>query len=197
MNLDKRTTKGKIINKTIRNTKIVIYLLLIIYVLVFTYRLIDNERLKAEYKNIKYLNTVIKIYDPIEIELRKLRKQNQELQNYIKGSEDLIQGLENNNKNSVITYIHIKFKEAGKLAQAIFTAESGLNCRQKQDYLNKDKSIDYGVAQINSVHLKRVNNNAEKLLDCKTNIDVAYQIYTEQGFTPWVAYTNGSYKKHL
>jgi hypothetical protein len=36
------------------------------------------------------------------------------------------------------------------------------------------------------------------LLDCKANIDFAYQLYVEKGgFTPWSTYNNGLYKRFL
>lgn len=110
---------------------------------------------------------------------------------------DFLESLRSGNKEAVRTYIERKFGEASKTALAVFTAESGLTCNRYQNWLNSDKSVDHGVAQINSVHLWRVNGDKNKLLDCKTNIDVAYQIYKEQGFKPWVAYQNGAYIKFL
>lgn len=110
---------------------------------------------------------------------------------------DMLEGLKSGNKSSVKAYIQKKFGKDADIAVAIATAESGLTCNRYHDWMNKDKSADSGVFQVNSVHLWRVNGDKNKLLDCKTNIDIAYQIYKEQGFKPWVAYWNGSYKKHL
>jgi hypothetical protein len=48
------------------------------------------------------------------------------------------------------------------------------------------------------VHLKRPGLNLRDLLDCKANIDFAYQLYQEkQGFTPWSTYNSGAYRKFL
>jgi hypothetical protein len=36
------------------------------------------------------------------------------------------------------------------------------------------------------------------LLDCKANIDFAYQLYQEKrGFTPWSTYDSGKYREFL
>lgn len=87
------------------------------------------------------------------------------------------------------------FKEDSRLMIAVCTAESHLS--EKAIHQNSDGSTDYGVCQINSVHKGRVGGYAERLLDAKTNIEVAYQIFKEQGANPWVQYQNGSYKKYL
>lgn len=39
--------------------------------------------------------------------------------------------------------------------------------------------------QVNSVHADRVGGNLAALLDPVTNIKVAYEIYSEQGWCPW------------
>ena len=62
---------------------------------------------------------------------------------------------------------------------------------------NSDGTLDWGYFQINTVHLKRPGLNLRDLLDCKTNIDFAYQLYTERGFDAWTAYTSGAYMEYL
>ena len=53
-------------------------------------------------------------------------------------------------------------------------------------HYNRDGTPDWGYFQINTIHLERRGVNLRDLLDCKTNIDFAYQLYVEnQGFTPW------------
>jgi hypothetical protein len=44
--------------------------------------------------------------------------------------------------------------------------------------------VDWGYFQINTVYLKLAGANLRDLLDCKVNIDCAYQLYTERGFEP-------------
>jgi hypothetical protein len=41
--------------------------------------------------------------------------------------------------------------------------------------------------QVNSVHLSQDVTIAQ-LVDCKSNIDIAYDIYKRDGFGAWVAY---------
>ena len=55
----------------------------------------------------------------------------------------------------------------------------------------------FDKALVNTVHLKRPGVILRDLLDCKANIDFAYQLYTERGFQPWSTYNNGAYLKYL
>lgn len=74
------------------------------------------------------------------------------------------------------------------------------NCKVVQDWMNPDGTTDYGLGQVNTVHLWMVDNNPEKLLDCRTNIAVLYRIWDRAdgvegngmgNLTPWVAYKDG------
>jgi hypothetical protein len=48
------------------------------------------------------------------------------------------------------------------------------------------------------VHLKRPGLNLRDLLDCRANIDFAWQLYQEShGFTPWSTYNSGKYRQFL
>jgi hypothetical protein len=53
--------------------------------------------------------------------------------------------------------------------------------------INKNGTVDFGYMQVNSVHLTKEITIAQ-LVDCKTNIDIAYQIYLKSGFMAWSAY---------
>lgn len=65
-------------------------------------------------------------------------------------------------------------------------------------HYNSDGTLDWGYFQINTVHLERPGLNLRELLDCKTNIDFAYQLYQEKhGFTPWSTYNSGKYRQFL
>ena len=44
---------------------------------------------------------------------------------------------------------------------------------------------NYGLMQINAVHSRRVGGNLEALYDPETNLRVAFQIWSEQGWSPW------------
>ena len=48
------------------------------------------------------------------------------------------------------------------------------------------------------MHLKRPGLNLRDLLDCRANIDFAYQLYLErQGFSAWSVYNNRFYLRYL
>jgi hypothetical protein len=64
-------------------------------------------------------------------------------------------------------------------------------------HYNSDGTLDWGYFQINTVHLERPGVNLRVLLDCKANIDFAYQLYTEKGFEPWTTYKNGACRQFL
>lgn len=75
-------------------------------------------------------------------------------------------------------------------AIAVAKAESGLNCKALNK--NNNHTIDSGIFQVNSVHKQKYQG--KDILDCQTNIDIAYQIYKAQGWSPWVTWQKG---KHL
>jgi hypothetical protein len=90
-----------------------------------------------------------------------------------------------------------KFGNDCRVALAIQRAE---NPRGKCEiyHYNSDGTLDWGYFQINTVHLKRPGLNLRDLLDCKANIDFAYQLYRERGgFTPWSTYNSGLYKRYI
>lgn len=62
---------------------------------------------------------------------------------------------------------------------------------------NSNGTADHGLMQINSVHSGLLKNYNWK--DPAQNMQMAYQIWRDAGgsWSPWVAYTNGSYKKFL
>lgn len=84
----------------------------------------------------------------------------------------------------IVAYITRVFEKEGKhmVVWAIncFYSESGL----RTEAVNKGNSngtIDYGVAQVNSIH----NYSPELLHTIKGNIDAAYEIYQRQGTKAW------------
>lgn len=82
-----------------------------------------------------------------------------------------------------------------KTALAVAQAESGFNPEAMN--LNGGKSLDYGIFQINSVHWKKDGCALKDLVDPYKNVDCAYQIWSRQGWEPWVAFTSGSYLANL
>jgi hypothetical protein len=90
-----------------------------------------------------------------------------------------------------------KFGPDCRLALAIQRAENPHGKCEIYHY-NSDGTLDWGYFQINTVHLKRPGLNLHDLLDCKTNIDFAYQLYREKGgFTPWSTFNNGAYRQFM
>jgi hypothetical protein len=90
-----------------------------------------------------------------------------------------------------------KFGGDCRVALAIQRAENPQGKCEIYHY-NTNGTLDWGYFQINTVHLKRPGLNLRDLLDCKANIDFAYQLYVEQhGFTPWSTYNSGLYRKFL
>jgi hypothetical protein len=89
-----------------------------------------------------------------------------------------------------------KFGSACRIALAIQRAgDPRGNCEIY--HYNPDGTLDWGYFQINTVHLKRAGVNLRGLLDCRANIDFAYQLYTERGFEPWTTFRNGEYRRFL
>ena len=90
-----------------------------------------------------------------------------------------------------------KFGEACRVALAIQRAENPQGKCEIYHY-NSDGTLDWGYFQINTVHLKRPGVNLRDLLDCRANIDFAFQLYQEkQNFTAWSTFNNGQYRQFL
>ena len=89
-----------------------------------------------------------------------------------------------------------KFGADCRIALAVQRAENPRGACEIYHY-NSDGTLDWGYFQINTVHLKRAGLNLRDLLDCKANIDFAYQLYTERGFQPWTTFQSGAYRQFL
>jgi hypothetical protein len=94
-------------------------------------------------------------------------------------------------------YACAKFGADCRIALAIQRAENPLGKCETYHY-NSDGTLDWGYFQINTVHLKRPGLNLRDLLDCKANIDFAFQLFQEsRGFSAWSTYKNGAYRRFL
>lgn len=97
---------------------------------------------------------------------------------------------------AIKAYVCPKLGDKCKTFIAILKAENGTHeCTRDNKGLNRNGSIDVGLAQIN--WNKKSPYTIDQLRDCKFNLDIAMAKYDARGFSPWVAYTSGSYKKHL
>ena len=97
---------------------------------------------------------------------------------------------------AIKAYVCSKLGSNCKTFIAILKAENGTHeCTRDNKGLNRNGSIDVGLAQIN--WNKNSPYTIDQLRDCKFNLDIALQKYEARGFSPWVAYTTGRYKKHL
>jgi len=97
--------------------------------------------------------------------------------------------------NSIEEKVCQKFGAECETALAVMKAESGGNPVAYN--INTNNSFDFGLFQINSIHYKKEICSMDKVITVDGNIDCAYSIYEVQGFSPWVAYSNGSYRKFL
>lgn len=86
-------------------------------------------------------------------------------------------------KQEVLQYIVEVFGDDADKAIWMARCESGLR-KDAINTKNRNGSVDYGVFQINSVHIKRHGDEFTK--DWRENVRVAKKIYDEQGFRPWV-----------
>jgi hypothetical protein len=101
-------------------------------------------------------------------------------------------------EQQIAEYACPKFGADCKTFLAILKAENGTHeCTRNNKGLNRNGSVDYGLAQIND--RATPGYTVEQLMDCKTNIDIAYLKYKGRKYTfgAWSAYNSGAYKKHL
>ena len=92
---------------------------------------------------------------------------------------------------SVEQQINRVFGKDATMALAVSQAENGTRqCDRKGGTSN-----DWGVFQINEVHLNRWT--LEQLQDCTQNILIAKVLFDEQSWTPWTVYKTGAYERFL
>lgn len=91
-----------------------------------------------------------------------------------------------NDLNAVINYIMETFKPEGEKVVSQALAISYCESKFKTDAYgyNWDGTGDYSVFQVNSVHTPEFGTGFYH--DWRENVRVAYKLYKEQGWTPWV-----------
>lgn len=92
-------------------------------------------------------------------------------------------------------YIWEKFgPQHGLMALAVSAAENeARDCRAVN--VNTNRSRDYGIFQMNSIHLKRFSGY--NFSDCYQNIDAAYLLFKAEGWVPWRSSNNERRRMHL
>lgn len=101
-------------------------------------------------------------------------------------------------EQQIADYACPKFGADCKTFLAILKAENGTHeCTRNNKGLNRNGSVDYGLAQIND--RATPGYTVEQLMDCKTNLDIAYLKYKGRKYTfgAWSSYNSGAYKRHL
>lgn len=85
----------------------------------------------------------------------------------------------------LISQFHLTPTDAATFT-CIAIAESSL----KIDTINENRNgtIDYGLFQLNSVHLGTLADTPDELLDAHNNIKLAVKLYKRDGFKPWATY---------
>ena len=73
-------------------------------------------------------------------------------------------------------------------ALAVARAESGMRCDAQN--VNRSNSLDAGLFQINSVHLRKGWRIGD-LLNCRQNTEYAFEIYQGSGWSAWSVCKNG------
>lgn len=112
-----------------------------------------------------------------------------------KPAEVIVEAPEPIKERSVDTMLRETFGDQYNIAQAVMRAESGGNTNAH--HTNKNGSVDRGLLQVNSIHVKKVNGDLESLYNPEVNISVAKQIYDESGWFAWSTFKSGAYKKYL
>jgi hypothetical protein len=149
-------------------------LIIIFLVLVFGTALLFGVNQFFDKNKLKFERPIQVSFNwPIQVEQRQLVNVIQ-----VTGGENL--PLTENEK-----YMCMKFGDQCKTALEIQRREN-VKGDCNAFYVNNNGTIDLGFMQLNSVHLTQEITLAQ-LVDCKGNIDIAYEIYKRDGWKAWVA----------
>lgn len=100
-------------------------------------------------------------------------------------------------ESDALTAIKNHFGDEWKMAVAIATPESGMDCSKRSYQMNTNGTYDHGLFQINEIHLYKLQEG-ESIYDCDVNARIAKEIKDSwQGWHAWSVYNNGSYEQYL
>ncbi len=164
-----------------------ILILLPITLIVFVFIIIKvNSWFDSHYFN---FNQPVKVafLPPVEVKVRKL--QVIEYKVILEYPEEIDTPIEK--------YICDKFGVYDcKTALAVSKAENGT--RQPDRFnINTNGTIDVGIFQINSIHFKKEGCSLAEIVDAEKNVDCAYKIFKDSGWSAWVGFKNGNYLNNL
>lgn len=71
-------------------------------------------------------------------------------------------------------------------AIAVFTCESGVNQFRRDGSVVTSPTSDYGVSQINKIHLKKSKELGQDIFTLNGNLGFARYLYDIYGWSPWV-----------
>ena len=86
----------------------------------------------------------------------------------------------------LLTNYNLQPTEAATLT-CIAIAESNLNT-QAVHYNESNDTFDYGLFQINQVHIGTLTHSSNDLMGVNQNIRIAVKIYLRDGFEAWSTY---------
>ena len=89
-----------------------------------------------------------------------------------------------------------KFGSVCRVALAIQRAENPKGACETYHY-NSDGTLDWGYFTNQHGAPDAGWTEPAGFVDCRANIDFAYQLYEERGFQPWSTYNNGAYRRFL
>lgn len=113
---------------------------------------------------------------------------------YNASGEDFYENLSTNPRVSYLFKKYFPIQEEARIMRAISLAES----KGKQVVLNKNrnKSIDAGFFQVNTIHRKKGESKEQfiaRMHNLEENFKEARRILDTQGLTAWVTYNTGAY----
>lgn len=76
-------------------------------------------------------------------------------------------------------------------------AESGCNPNADNTGLNRNGTADFGLMQINSIHIKSGLLSDQAKFDPTANIKAGYAIYKGSGWSAWSAFNSGKHLKFM
>jgi hypothetical protein len=181
--------------KATRKQKVLLGLIFVVALTLFLVNMLLRVAIWVNYHEFVFADKIVEFHLSFNRPITIVERKPDIIEVYV-GQDELNKMVAESENPGIAEYIVRKFGPVeGIKALAIAKAESGL--REDAMNLNEGRSLDYGIFQINSIHWSKPGCALKDLVDPYKNVDCAYQIYEQQGFSPWVAYWNNSYLAFL